>query len=48
MLTNSCGIGPPSNHGRVRVCSERGVRRAPDLLPGDYAGSEEESGSLCD
>jgi hypothetical protein len=28
----------------VYVCSERGVRRAPDLLPEDYTGSEVDSG----
>ena len=38
----------PSNDGRVRAYSERGVRRVPDLLPEDYAGSEEDSGPLCD
>jgi len=32
----------------MRAYSERGVHRAPDLLPEDYAGSEEDSGSLCD
>ena len=29
-------------------CSERGVRRAPDLLPEDYTGSEHDSGSSDD
>jgi len=28
--------------------SERGVRRAPDLLPKDYKGTEEDPGSLYD
>jgi hypothetical protein len=37
-----------SDDGRLLAYSERGVRRAPDLLPEDYAGSEEDSGSLCD
>ena len=31
-----------------KTCSERGVRRAPDLLPEDYMGSEQDSGSLDD
>ena len=28
----------------INICSERGVRRVPDLLPEDYMGSEPGSG----
>lgn len=34
----------PSDNGRFY--SERGVRRVPDLLPEDYTGSGEDSGSF--
>jgi hypothetical protein len=35
--------------GLIGECpSERGVRRAPDLLPEDYMGSEQDSVSLDD